>query len=72
MGGHEVAPPYGVSPTYGTYRVPSSETDPGPRSGVVGFTDKNGNPWMFGGVGASDTSVQNTFLYNDLFEYQLP
>ncbi len=71
MGGHEIAPPPATFSTYGPYRVPSSLTNPGPRSGAVGFTDKAGNPWLFGGA-ISYGGPTTTVLYNDLFEYQLP
>jgi len=65
MGGTDVAMGGTV---YGPYRVASSQTQPGARRGSVGWTDKNGNLWMFGGSGGDN----NYGLLNDLFEYQAP
>jgi hypothetical protein len=70
MGGHEIVPGLASSATYGSYRVPSSLTQPGPRSGAAGFTDKSGNLWLFGG--ANSPVEPTVYLLNDLLEYQLP
>jgi hypothetical protein len=67
MGGSKVVPPQGMT-VYGTYRVPSAQTLPGARSGSVGWTDKSGNLWLFGGFAGGPFNA----LLNDLFEYQMP
>jgi N-acetylneuraminic acid mutarotase len=66
MGGSEVIS--SSLTAYGPYRVPSAQTLLGARSGSAGWTDKNGNLWIFGGTGYG----RNYGPLNDLFEYQLP
>ena len=39
------------SGVYGTLGTPSVGNMPGGRDGAVGWTDKNGNLWLFGGYG---------------------
>jgi hypothetical protein len=51
---------------YGTMGVASNSNVPRSRYGAVGWTDRSGNLWLFGGVG--DTSTGNTGL-NDLWEF---
>ena len=70
MGGHAVMQGALGGATYGPYRVSSSQTQPGPRSGAVGWTDKSGNFWLFGG--ARSPAAPSVTLLNDLFEYRLP
>ena len=36
---------------YGTQGVPADGTSPGSRVGALGWTDKDGNIWLFGGIG---------------------
>jgi N-acetylneuraminic acid mutarotase len=56
---------------YGTSRVPAPGNVPGSRDGEIGWTDKNGNLWLFAGEGF-DSSSNGSFLpLNDLWEYQL-
>jgi N-acetylneuraminic acid mutarotase len=52
---------------YGTLYTPSPTNMPGGRYGQCGFTDKNGNFWVFGGIGY-DINGNYQFL-NDLWEY---
>ena len=52
---------------YGTQGVPSTSNFPGARNGSVGWTDSNGNLWLFGGAGYDSVSA-NGFL-NDLWKY---
>ena len=55
------------SGVYGTLGAPSAGNMPGGRDGAVGWTDKSGNLWLFGGY-AYDAN--GTFGYlNDLWEY---
>lgn len=54
---------------YGTIGESSPSNEPGARGGSVGWTDANGNLWLFGGqVLTSNGTVQNFF--NDLWEYK--
>jgi Bacterial Ig-like domain (group 3) len=56
---------------FGTLRVPAPGNVPGSRDGEVGWTDKTGNLWLFGGQGF-DSSIGGSLLpLNDLWEYQL-
>jgi hypothetical protein len=57
---------YGV---YGTLRVPAPVNVPGSREGEVGWTDRNGHLWLFGGDGFD--SIGSFWPLNDLWEYQL-
>ena len=52
---------------YGTLYQPSSTNMPGGRYGQCGFTDKNGNFWIFGGNGYDKNGQAQ--LLNDLWEY---
>ena len=47
--------------SYGTLGVASTSNEPGTRTGAVGWTDKNGNFWLFGGNGYDSTET-NGFL----------
>lgn len=68
MGGSEIAqgPDGGV--TYGPYRNPSTQTQPGATANAAGWTDTNGNLWQFGGYRAGNPHA----LLNDMFEYMAP
>jgi N-acetylneuraminic acid mutarotase len=53
---------------YGTLGTPSASNQPGRRYGGAGWTDKEGNFWLWGGVGFGANS---TYGYlNDLWVYQ--
>lgn len=52
---------------YGTLGTPSDITYPGARKAAVGWTDKSGNLWLFGGWPCTESSVAKL---NDLWEYQ--
>ncbi len=56
-----------VTGSYGTKGVMSSGNYPGARLGQIGWTDNNGNLWMFGG--SSDLATVN--VLNDLWEYNI-
>jgi N-acetylneuraminic acid mutarotase len=51
---------------YETIGTPSATAGPGGRDRPVGWTDKNGNFWLFGGNGPE---IQGTGLHNDLWKY---
>lgn len=53
--------------SYGTQGVPVASNEPGGRNGSVGWIDKSGNLWLFGG---EDTDCIDSLPYNDLWEYQ--
>jgi hypothetical protein len=57
----------GQSGIYGTLGMPASTNIPGGREAGVSWTDKSGNVWLFGGIGADSTGTQG-FL-NDLWRY---
>jgi len=58
------APPAGV---YGKLGTPAAGNTPGGRDSAAGWTDSNGNFWLFGGDVLWDSSGQGT--YNDLWEF---
>ncbi len=66
MGGTSTAPtaPKGV---YGTIGVASATNMPGPRSQAAGWTDAQGNLWLFGGYGA-DADGKVGYL-SDVWKY---
>ncbi len=51
----------------------TSTSSPGGRYGASGWTDPNGNFWLYGGIGFDDTCNPNTLanpvLLNDLWEF---
>jgi hypothetical protein len=51
--------------SYGDKGVVTPTNIPGARSGAIGWTDKDGNLWMFGGYGydASSSGKQSTVKY---------
>jgi N-acetylneuraminic acid mutarotase len=52
---------------YGQQGTPAATNIPGGRSGALGWTDTNGNLWLFGGAGF-DAADRNGNL-NDLWEF---
>jgi hypothetical protein len=58
-----------VPGVYGTLGIPSAANVPGARTGAVGWADKSGNLWLFGGGILCYGSNSSTKL-NDLWEYQ--
>lgn len=52
---------------YGTLGTPSAANYPGARTDAVGWIDKSGNLWLFGGSPCAESS---TAKLNDLWEYQ--
>jgi N-acetylneuraminic acid mutarotase len=52
---------------YGTYGTPAAGNIPGGRYGEVGWTDTQGNFWLFGGF-LTDDSAEGSL--NDLWKYQ--
>lgn len=53
--------------SYGTEGMPASGNVPGARYTAVGWTDKNGNFWLFGGLGLDSSGTRGNL--NDLWEY---
>jgi hypothetical protein len=53
---------------YGTLGIAGSSNNPGARWESCGWTDNNGNLWLYGGEGNDDT--QNSWL-NDLWKYNI-
>jgi gliding motility-associated-like protein len=54
----------GAPAVYGTQGVSSPSNFPGPRQGACGWTDLNGNPWLFG-------NLYNGGTLNDLWKYDI-
>jgi hypothetical protein len=63
MGGSNKGGPYNIPASYGTMGVPSPTNVPLYRDSAVGWTDQNGNFWLFGGQAIGP-------FYNDLWRYQ--
>jgi N-acetylneuraminic acid mutarotase len=53
--------------TYGTQGVAASANNPGTRDAAIGWTDSNGNFWLFGGYGIDPPGTWG--FYNDLWEF---
>ena len=68
MGGSN-APPYFEAGAYGTRGQFAPTNRPGSRDSGVGWTDKSGNLWLFGGVGYD--SAGNFGYFNDLWEFEM-
>lgn len=64
MGGSRSQCPTG---SYGTQGTTAPSNVPGGRNDAVGWTDKSGNLWLFGG---GDSFCNGSGTYNDLWEYQ--
>jgi hypothetical protein len=47
---------------YGEKGIPSSLNVPGARQNAVSWIDKNGNLWLFGGLGYAATGSYGTYL----------
>ncbi len=60
---------FGAPGQYGTLGVPASGNTPGGRHGAAGWTDADGNLWLFGGSAFDAQGTQGTL--NDLWEYTL-
>jgi uncharacterized repeat protein (TIGR02543 family) len=58
----------GQSGIYGTKGTAGLSNIPGGRVTSVSWTDKNGNFWLFGGMGFDSTGAMNTL--GDLWQYQ--
>jgi N-acetylneuraminic acid mutarotase len=58
----------GQAGIYGTLGTSAAGNIPGSRYASVGWTDKNGNLWMFGGYGFDSLGHMN--LLNDLWKFQ--
>ena len=58
---------FGSTGIYGTQGVASSFNMPGGRSGAVGWTDTQGNFWLFGGSGFD--AAGNDCVLNDLWSF---
>ncbi len=56
-----------VAGNYGTLGIPAAGNSPGSRSGALGWTDKSGNFWLFGG--SAYDSAGNQGILNDLWEF---
>ena len=57
----------GEAGVYGTLGTPSAGNIPGGRASVVTWIDKNGNFWLFGGVGYDSNDVEG--MLNDLWKF---
>jgi choice-of-anchor A domain-containing protein len=66
VSGASSAPMPGV---YGTKGIPAAANVPGGRNAAIGWTDSNGDLWLFGGNGDDSTGQLGTL--NDLWRYQL-
>ncbi len=58
----------GQTGVYGSLGVPSPGNLPGARSEATGWTDSNGNLWLFGG-NAGATQGNSSIHFNDLWEF---
>ncbi len=70
VSGNNTASVYGGQVTlgvYGTQGVASQNNVPGPRDSAVGWTDRSGNFWLFGGEGYPSSTISGVF--NDLWEF---
>ena len=68
MGGSSTADSQKGRPgTYGTLGIPAAGNYPGSRYQANGWTDQNGNLWLFGGMGTD--SAGNFSILNDLWEF---
>jgi Kelch motif protein len=54
---------------YGTQQVPTAGYVPGSRWSSGGWSDSNGNLWLFGGWGYASTLAQSTGFLDDMWEY---
>ena len=72
MSGSTTIPGYGYGQpgVYGQLGIPGTKNTPGGRSGAFGWTDQQGNLWLFGGGGFDSTGAILGYL-NDLWEYNV-
>ncbi|MDA9563860.1 gliding motility-associated C-terminal domain-containing protein [Flavobacteriales bacterium] len=56
---------------YGTQGISDPANTPGAREGAEGWTDKDGNLWLFGGYGVDDGTVWCCSMLNDLWKYDV-
>ncbi len=58
-------------PQYGTLGTPAAGNTPGGRTQAVGWTDSQGNVWVFGGTGQIVTGQLTSFSpnFNDLWKF---
>lgn len=54
---------------YGIFGTPAAANVPGARTGSVGWIDRSGNVWLFGG-GELGCTISSMAKLNDLWEYQ--
>ena len=54
---------------YGTLGTPTAANVPGSRSDAVGWSDANGNLWLFGGTGVDAAGEVNRL--NDVWKFQI-
>lgn len=54
-------------PDYGSLNIYSENNQPGARKDVIGWSDRTGNLWLFGGYGPDSTG--NAGYLNDLWKY---
>ena len=57
----------GVPGVYQTWMTPASGNSPGSRQSATGWTDGNGNLWLFGGLGYDSAGTLG--YLNDLWEF---
>jgi N-acetylneuraminic acid mutarotase len=69
MGGRNTVPAgsTGWSGAYGSLGTPGSGNSPGGREAPASWTDKNGNLWLFGGVGFDSDGTKGSL--NDLWKF---
>ena len=53
--------------TYGTHGIPAGNNTPGAREQAVGWLDRSGNFWLFGGFGFDSADVEDDL--NDLWRF---
>jgi N-acetylneuraminic acid mutarotase len=72
MSGSTTIPGYGDGQpgVYGQLGIPGTKNTPGGRFGAFGWTDQQGNLWLFGGGGFDSTGAIFGDL-NDLWEYNV-
>jgi N-acetylneuraminic acid mutarotase len=63
-------PACGIGALYGNSGVPAPGNIPAARFGGAGWTDANGNLWLFGGAVGTDAGSYSVGNANDLWEYQ--
>ena len=71
MSGSNTIPLYngGQPGVYGQMGTPGAKNTPGGRTGAFGWTDQQGNLWLFGGGGVDSTGKAG--YLNDLWEYNI-